>query len=158
MPVNFQARQNVRTNIFNRAAKSPEKEKENRPPSSHARAASALNASPKRLAQAKDSKALTPSRKAPLPPSAAGNLANLAKSPVRLQGRTLVQLQQARSHACLLASMDSDFDTDASETMGVVLGGPRLLPSPAKWDPMEHGEEMPSPFLAKKVGTKILVR
>jgi NIMA (never in mitosis gene a)-related kinase 2 len=158
MPVNFQARQNARTNIFNRAAKSPEKEKENRPPSSHARAASALTASPKRFAQAKDSKALTPSRKAPLPPSAAGNLAKLAKSPVKLQGRTLVQLQQARSQPCLLAPMDSDVDTDASETVGMPLGGPRLLPSPAKWDPIEHGEDMPSPFLAKKVGPKITVR
>ena len=161
MPVNFQARQNPRTNVFNRAAKSPDKEKENRPPSSHARAASAvpaLTTSPKRIAQPKDSKALTPSRKAPLPPTAGGNIAKLAKSPSRLQGRTLVQLQQARSQPCLLPHMDSDVDTDASESLGVPLGGPRLLPSPAKWDPMEHGEEMPSPFLAKKGGARIMVR
>ena len=160
MPVNFQIRQNPRPNIFGaRAGKSPEKEKENRPPSSHARAASAvpvLNASPRRTAEPKDPKALTPSRKAPLPPTAGGNLAK--KSPARLQGRTLVQLQQAKSQPCLLPPMDSDIDSDASETAAIVLGGPRLLPSPAKWDAALHGEEMPSPFLAKKVGGKIMVR
>lgn len=162
MPVNFQARQNPRSNIFNsRAPKSPEKEKENRPPSSHARAASAvsaLNASPKRPAASKDSKVLTPSRKAPPPPAAAGNIAKLAKSPAKLQGRTLVQLQQARSQPCLLPPMDSDIDSDASETVAMALGGPRLLPSPAKWDAVIHGEEMPSPFLAKKGGGKVMVR
>lgn len=162
MPVNFQARQNARSNIFStRTAKSPAMEKENRPPSSHARAASAVpvfNASPKRPTQPKDLKALTPSRKAPPPPSAAGNVAKHGKSPAKLQGRTLLQLQQARSQPCLLAPMDSDFESDASETVAAALGGPQLLPSPAKWDPVLHGEEMPSPFLAKKGGGKIMVR
>jgi hypothetical protein len=54
--------------------------------------------------------------------------------------------------------MDSDIDSDASDTVAAALGGPRLLPSPAKWDAALHGEEMPSPFLAKKVGGKIMVR
>jgi NIMA (never in mitosis gene a)-related kinase len=160
MPVNFQARQNQRPNVFNaRAGKSPEREKENRPPSSHARAASAvpvMNASPRRTAEPKDPKALTPSRKAPPPPTAGGNLTK--KSPTKLQGRTLVQLQQARSQPCLLPPIDSDIDSDASDTVAAALGGPRLLPSPAKWDAAMHGEEMPSPFLAKKVGGKIVVR
>ena len=160
MPVNFQTRQNQRPNVFNaRAGKSPEREKEKRPPSSHARAASTvpvMNASPKRTAESKDPKALTPSRKAPPPPTAAAHL--VEKSPAKLQGRTLVQLQQAKSQPCLLPPMDSDIDSDASDTVATALGGPRLLPSPAKWDAALHGEEMPSPFLAKKGGGRILVR
>lgn len=169
MPVNTQSRVPAqRANIFN-MRKSPEREKENRPPSSHGRNASGLPtisaASPKR---AKDAKALTPSRKAPAPPTQKVVATNLAKqahknnlhavsSPDKggLQGRTLVQLQQARSQPVLLPPTDSEWESDASET---VLGGPRLLPSPAKWDPMEMGEEMPSPFLAKKTGPRPLVK
>ena len=155
MPVNFQGRkQTQRQNIFNtHPAKSPEREKENRPPSSHARTASAvpvLSGSPKRITQAKDHKALTPSRKAPPPPSGAG-LTKHTKSPAKIQGRTLIQLQQARSQPCLLPTpLDSDLDSDGSDTVAAAWGGPRLLPSPMKWDITEHGDEMPSPFLAKK--------
>jgi NIMA (never in mitosis gene a)-related kinase len=162
MPVNFQGRnQNTQPNIFNtRPAKSPEREKENRPPSSHARNASAvpvLSGSPKRIAQPKDPKALTPSRKAPPPPTDAG-FTKHTKSPAKIQGRTLVQLQQARSQPCLLPTpLDSDFDSDASDTVAAAWGGPRLLPSPAKWDAALDGEEMPSPFLAKK-GGRVMVR
>ena len=79
------------------------------------------------------------------------NNLHAASSPDKgLQGRTLVQLQQARSQPVLPMPMDSEWESDASETIAAVLGGPKLLPSPAKWDPMEMGEEMPSPFLAKK--------
>lgn len=166
MPVTMQPRMQLqRPNVF--ARKSPEKEKENRPPSSHARHGSAVpvvSASPKRQGL-KDPKALTPSRKAPPPPTATGNVLNklnpasLAKqvhknnlqSPSRIQGRTLVQLQQARSQPLL--PTDLDFESDASDTIaGMMSNAPTLLPSPAKWDPMLDGEEMPSPFLAKKVG------
>lgn len=177
MPINLQPRnQNQAPNFFGaRAPKSPEREKENRPPSSHARLNSAVpivSASPKRAVPvAKDPKALTPSRKAPPPPSAASNIVskqglNLAKqvhkmniqqSPARVQGRTLVQLQQARSQPSLLPS-DSDFESDASDTIAAAMGGPTLLPSPAKWDPMLDGEEMPSPFLAKKIGGRAMIR
>ncbi|KAK3698207.1 G2-specific serine/threonine protein kinase [Vermiconidia calcicola] len=173
MPVSMQPRnQAPRTNFFGaRAPKSPEKEKENRPPPiSHARTNSAVpvvSASPKRnnIPPPQDPKALTPSRKAPPPPPAASNIfskegLNLARqaiqknnmppppSPSKLQGRTLVQLQQARSQPSLLPP-----ESDDEETVATVMGGPKLMPpSPAKWDPMKDGEEMPSPFLAKKVG------
>ena len=163
MPVNFQGRnQNPQSNVFNtRPSKSPVREKENRPPSSHARNASAvpvLSGSPKRIAQPKDPKALTPSRKAPPPPSGAG-FTKHAKSPAKIQGRTLVQLQQARSQPCLLpAPLDSDFDSDASDNVAAALGGPRLMPSPMKWDVEVYGDEMPSPFLAKKGGGRIMAR
>ena len=176
MPIKFQPRnQNEGTNFFGaRAAKSPEREKENRPPSSHARTNTAVpvvSASPKRnIPSTKDPKALTPSRKAPPPPSAASNIVskqglNLAKqvhknnmlSPAKLQGRTLVQLQQARSQPSLLTP-DCEFESDASETIAAAMGGPTLLPSPAKWDPVRDGEEMPSPFLAKKVGGRAMAR
>lgn len=174
MPVNPPSRNpSQRTNIFGaaRAGKSPEREKENRPPSSHARNASGLPTisavSPKR---SKDPKVLTPSRKAPAPPIQKPVLNNLAKqahknnlhatsSPDKgLQGRTLVQLQQARSQPMLSVATDSEWESDASETIAAVLGGPKLLPSPAKWDPIEMGEEMPSPFLAKKVGPRPMIR
>lgn len=152
--------------------KSPEKDKENRPPSSHARHNSAVpvvSASPKRNAiPNKDPKALTPSRKAPPPPIAPSNVmakqgTNLLKqihkqSPAKIRGQTLVQLQQARSTPNLLPP-DFDFDSDASETIGAVMRNvPELPPSPAKWDAVVHGDEMPSPFLAKKVGPRTMVR
>ena len=86
---------------------------------------------------------------------------NMQQSPskLNLQGRTLVQLQQARSQPSLAPpDLSSDFDSDASETVAAAMGGPKLLPSPAKWDPIEMGDEMPSPFLAKKGGTRGVVR
>ena len=46
--------------------------------------------------------------------------------------------------------MAEEFDSDASETMAAVMGAPKLMPSPAKWDAALEGENMPSPFLAKK--------
>ena len=162
----------VRPSIFSRGVKSPEREKENRPPSSHARNNSALptiTASPKRKTfapVAKDPKALTPSRKAPPPPSTgasrlpnftAQTQGNIMSSPNRgVQGRTLVQLQQARSQP-VLSPPDSDFESDF-ENVAMAMGGPKLLPSPAKWDPMELGDEMPSPFLAKRMGNRVMMR
>ena len=179
MPIQLQPRTQVqRPNIFNRN-KSPEREKENRPPSPHARTASAVplvSASPKRqITSTKDPKALTPSRKAPAPPSGTSGILSKAQqpgkllakqmlhknnsmqppSPGKIQGRTLVQLQQARSQPAL--PTDSDYASDESETRGMA-GAPKLMPSPAKWDPMLDGDEMPSPFLAKKVGGRVAVR
>ena len=166
MPVgNFAPRNPAsRPNIFatgnnNNKPHSPEKsqpgEKENRPPSSHARnnTTSAVpvvsTASPTRPTS---KGALTPSRKAPPPPAGATATSNLARqaaknnlggSPSKLQGRTLVQLQQARSQPNLLPEDDYELGME---------GAPRLMPaSPAKWDPVRDGEEMPSPFLAKRV-------
>lgn len=137
-----------RANIFaNANIKSPSKphqtEKENRPPSSHARTntATTTTTSPTRKG------ALTPSRKAPAPPTLPSNLArqaakNTVLSPSKqLQGRTLVQLQQARSQPNLELGME---------------GAVRLPPvSPAKWDAVRDGEEMPSPFLAKRVQGRV---
>ncbi|KAI6878671.1 hypothetical protein KC325_g8443, partial [Hortaea werneckii] len=88
-----------------------------------------------------------------LPKSAtAGNLTRLAaaathnntsypssqgfQSPSKVKGRTLLELAQGRTAAA--ASNDVEAD------------GRGLLGSPMKWDPIEHGEDMPSPFLAKK--------
>lgn len=152
-----------RTNVFAaRNNKSPDRmqnagEKENRPPSSHARnnTTTGLPPSPTRNS---NKGALTPSRKAPPPPNATAtsNLArqaggkNAILSPSKFQGRTLVQLQQARSTPHLPLYEDVE-----GEALGMD-GAPRLPPitmmSPAKWDPMslQYGEEMPSPFLAKK--------
>lgn len=158
---------------------SPEKEKENRPPSSTGigggggggacRSNVPIAASPKRgPATARDGRILTPSRKAPPPPptsnfhnhgnananglpraATAGNLAKLAyannnlQSPSKsgIKGRTLVELQQARLGPAAASSGDE------MDVMGM---GAKLLASPAKWDPVEMGEEMPSPFLARK--------
>ncbi|KAI7445719.1 hypothetical protein KC364_g13086, partial [Hortaea werneckii] len=110
---------------------------------------------------------LTPSRKAPAPPSSATNAAGLPKSatagnftrlaaaaantqnnnntsypssqgfqsPSKVKGRTLLELAQGRT-----AAASNDVEAD----------GRGLLGSPMKWDPVEHGEDMPSPFLAKK--------
>ena len=178
MPVNLQPRQqNQRANPFGFApTKIPEeKEKENRPPSSHARTNTAVpvvSASPKRNVPAvRDPRALTPSRKAPPPPSAASNIVtkqgmslakqvyknNIPQSPARIQGRTLVQLQQAKSQPVLLPT-DSGFESEGSDTVAGMMGGPKLLPSPAKWDAYLDGDEMPSPFLAKKVGGRAMLR
>ncbi|KAI7200601.1 hypothetical protein KC365_g18903, partial [Hortaea werneckii] len=80
-----------------------------------------------------------------LPKSAtAGNLTRLAanpssqgfQSPSKVKGRTLLELAQGRTAAA--ASNDVEAE------------GRGLLGSPMKWDPVEHGEDMPSPFLAKK--------
>lgn len=132
MPVNFHHQQptaatqqrNKSNNLFGPRKTSPEKE--NRPPSSHQSNVPIVNSSPKRQPTTKDGRILTPSRKAPAPPSVAIGLAKLAQahqfqSPVRVKGKTLLELQQ-----------------DV------------VMLSPAKWDPMEYGEEMPSPFLARK--------
>ncbi len=172
-PVGMHQRpQAQRTNIFGlRGQKSPEKE--NRPPSSHARTNSAvpvISTSPKRTAiPIKEAKALTPSRKAPPPPAAVSNVLNkgtnlakqayknkLLQSPVR--GRSLQELAQARSQPNLLPP-DMDFDDDGSETIAAVLkDAPDFPPSPAKWDYVTHGDEMPSPFLAKKMQSRVMVR
>lgn len=172
MPVQMHRAAAPATNMFGLRTKSPEKDKENRPPSSHARHNSAvpvISASPKRNAiPNKDPKALTPSRKAPPPPAAPSNIVtkqgnNLFKqihkqSPAKVRGQTLVQLQQAKSTPNLLPP-DFEFDGDASETIGAVMRNvPDLPPSPAKWDAVVHGEEMPSPFLAKKVGPRTMCR
>lgn len=154
MPVHMHPRpRSQQADIFNPRSKIPEKE--NRPPSSNGRSGvPVLTTSPKRAPVAgRDGKVLTPSRKAPPPPPSSGllskagnntapNLAKLAhvnnfQSPGKVRGRTLVELQQARQ-----------IPTGASEAE-IVTSAPRLLPSPAKWDPMEV-EEMPSPFLSKK--------
>lgn len=181
------------TNAFTSAAaggfkatpKGPEREKENRPPSSSSHNPSSLSSSssalptittapspkPRNILPPSSTKALTPSRKAPAPPTAkpginaAAALTNLARqahknnhpttatSPAKsvgVQGRTLVQLQQARSQPQLVPTVDSG-DWESGEDGGVMGSRvPRLLPSPAKWDPVEMGDEMPSPFLAKK--------
>ena len=150
-----------RPTTFNRN-QSPEKEKENRPPSAHA--VPVVTASPTRKhAVQNDPKVLTPSRKAPLPPASPSNLSNARAvadnvaneahktkvlSPSKVQGKTLVQLQQTKSQPVLA----NDFDLEPNNVTS--LGGhqvPKLLPSPAKWDPARDGEEMPSPFLAKRV-------
>lgn len=147
------------------ASKSPEKnEKENRPPSSSSSIPAAVGATNTRPASrtGKDAvKNLTPSRKAPAPPPGppgplpravtANNLAKLAQAQAQpnsavspgkgVKGRTLVELNQARNLATAGAEGDS------GET-GMNL--PYVLASPAKWDPVEMGEDMPSPFLAKK--------
>ena len=166
MPVNMQAgvHNRQRSNLFNlpslKKAASPEREKENRPPSANGRSgvpvlSSAL--SPKRaMPTTKDGKVLTPSRKAPPPPMAGGlpkantasNLAKLAQinnfqSPGKaagIKGRTLVELSQGRA-------MQSQ--PELVDEQGLLAMGAKLLPSPAKWDGMES-DEMPSPFLAKK--------
>jgi len=162
MPVHMHQRpKSQQMNIFNPRAKSPEKE--NRPPSSGSGRSGVpvMTASPKRAPVAgKDGKVLTPSRKAPLPPattngggllSKAGNQtapnltklahANNLQSPAgKVKGRTLVELQQAR-HLPPHSGSETDFVNPAA--------APKLLPSPAKWDPMEV-EDMPSPFLARK--------
>ncbi|KAF2770322.1 kinase-like protein [Teratosphaeria nubilosa] len=161
-PLNSRARTN---NIFGprgaaKAGTSPEKE--NRPPSSYSNGNGAgrsnvpvSTASPKRpAATGKDGKVLTPSRKAPAPPTnagglpraaTAGNLARLAhgnalQSPGKagIMGRTLVELSQGKAGGAI-------GDNDAAMS-----SAPTLLPamSPAKWDPSD--EDMPSPFLAKK--------
>nr|POE66196.1 g2-specific protein kinase nima [Quercus suber] len=131
MPVNFHHQQHTGatqargrgSNLQANRKASPEKE--NRPPSSHISNVPTINASPKRQPVARDGRVLTPSRKAPAPPSAGNGLAKLTHakfpSPVGLKGRTLLELQQ-----------------DV------------VMLSPAKWDPNECGEEMPSPFLARK--------
>jgi NIMA (never in mitosis gene a)-related kinase 2 len=151
--------------------KTPEKDKENRPPSSHTRNNSGvpvISASPNRPVPHRDTKALTPSRKAPPPPVAPSNVmakqgANLLKqihkqSPAKIRGQTLVQLQQARSTPNLLPP-DFELDIDGSEPVGGIMRNvPELPPSPAKWDVGVHGEEMPSPFLAKKYGPRTMVR
>ncbi|KAK3056426.1 G2-specific serine/threonine protein kinase [Extremus antarcticus] len=148
-----------RPNPFGGPPRPKSPDKENRPPSSHARTESAVpvvSASPKRTTfPSKDAKALTPSRKAPPPPpgagsgliskAAGGNLVKAAHknnmlSPAKIQGRTLLELQQARSVPNLLPP-----DFEFEDAMVV------LPPSPAKWDPVNDGENCPSPFLAKRV-------
>lgn len=164
MPVNLpvHTRQRSNVNIFHTGSASrtsPEKEKENRPPSSTGVTRSNVPilaaTSPKRApATARDGRVLTPSRKAPAPPpgqagglpksATAGNLlakmahVNNFQSPGKsgVKGRTLVELSQARS--------GPPHDEGA-----LITEGKGLLPSPAKWDPMDC-EEMPSPFLARK--------
>ncbi|KAI7263564.1 hypothetical protein KC345_g9085, partial [Hortaea werneckii] len=90
-----------------------------------------------------------------LPKSAtAGNLTRLAaanphnsnpsqgfQSPSKVKGRTLLELAQGRTAATTTAATAGS-DVEAE--------GRGLLGSPMKWDPVEHGEDMPSPFLAKK--------
>ncbi|KAI6971379.1 hypothetical protein KC329_g13040, partial [Hortaea werneckii] len=119
----------------------------------------------------RDGKILTPSRKAPASPSSAtnnnglpksataGNLTRLAaagnpntsnltqgfQSPSKVKGRTLLELAQGRTAPTTTASA-----TTAAVGNDVEAEGRGLLGSPMKWDPVEHGEDMPSPFLAKK--------
>ncbi|KAK0257244.1 hypothetical protein B0A54_07357 [Friedmanniomyces endolithicus] len=154
-----------------------EREKENRPPSANSGVArsgvpvlSALSSSPKRTfpTTTKDGKVLTPSRKAPPPPpppsagllgraNTSSNLAKLAQFGQHMQspgkagvkGRTLMELTQARA----AVSQPELVDAQGFPVMGGVV--PKLLPlplpSPAKWDgEFLGGDEMPSPFLAKK--------
>jgi len=156
-----------------------EREKENRPPSANSGVArsgvpvlSALSSSPKRTlpTTTKDGKVLTPSRKAPPPPPApsgglpgrantSSNLAKLAQFGQQLQspgktgvkGRTLMELTQARA----AVSQPELIDAQGVPVMGggvpKLLPLPLPLPSPAKWDgEFLGGDEMPSPFLAKK--------
>ncbi|KAK5685689.1 G2-specific serine/threonine protein kinase [Elasticomyces elasticus] len=160
MPVNMPpaVHSRQRSNLFGlpslKKPSSPEREKENRPPSANGRSGVPVlsAASPKRMPMTKDGKVLTPSRKAPPPPPSAGlpkantasNLAKLAhannfQSPGKgIKGRTLVELSQARA----AVSQPELVDEYGVPSM-------KLLPSPAKWDLMEL-DEMPSPFLAKK--------
>ncbi|KAK0276099.1 G2-specific serine/threonine protein kinase [Friedmanniomyces endolithicus] len=154
-----------------------EREKENRPPSANAARSgvpvlSALSSSPKRTfpPTTKDGKVLTPSRKAPPPtPAPSGglpgrantssNLAKLAQFGQQLQspgkagvkGRTLMELTQAHT----AVSQPELVDAQGVPVMGggvpKLLPLPLPLPSPAKWDgEFLGGDEMPSPFLAKK--------
>ncbi|WPG97804.1 g2-specific protein kinase nima [Acrodontium crateriforme] len=153
MPMNFQSvvprYQRQTSNSFNKyRTKSPEKE--NRPPSASGRPNAAVPvinaASPKRPTSKDTGRALTPNRKAP-PPPAGSNIGGLLRqaqantgqtSPVRaVKGRTLAELAQGR------ITPTAGFEFDVPEV-------PKWLASPAKWDPVECGEEMPSPFLAKK--------
>lgn len=139
MPVQMPQASHVRRNTFlTQPTKPPttEKEKENRPPSSHLPRTQTVPVlstatSPKRN-PVPPKKELTPSRQAPKAPGnktplgAARKAGDLMKHAQRnaLQGRTLVELSQAPG-----------------------------LTSPVKWDAMvEQGEvmEMPSPFLARK--------
>ncbi|KAI7209097.1 kinase-like protein [Hortaea werneckii] len=178
MPVNMPAhnsrpRTHLPANVFNprpssgssgsgkNLTASPEREKENNPPTSSR--SNVPIASPRRNhpPTTRDGKVLTPSRKAPAPPSSAsnaglpksataGNLTRLAaaanhnpssqgfQSPSKVKGRTLLELAQGRTAAATAASNDVEAE------------GRGLLGSPMKWDPVEHGEDMPSPFLAKK--------
>ncbi|KAK3671511.1 G2-specific serine/threonine protein kinase [Recurvomyces mirabilis] len=143
--------------------KNQSQEKENRPPSrSNVPIPSFAHAtSPKRSNTTRDGKVLTPSRKAPPPPPTAAtttsglppraatssNLARLALlSPGKSgsRGKTLVELSQARAAFTSQPDLGLGLDQDA-----LMAEGRRLLPSPAKWD-VGLGEEMPSPFLAKK--------
>ncbi|RMY43996.1 hypothetical protein D0865_10854 [Hortaea werneckii] len=176
MPVNMPAnnprpRTHLPANVFNprpssgsssgskNLTGSPEREKENNPPTTSSRSNVPI-ASPRRNhpPTTRDGKVLTPSRKAPAPPSSATNAAGLPKSatagnltrlaanhnpssqgfqsPSKVKGRTLLELAQGRTAAA--ASNDVEAE------------GRGLLGSPMKWDPVEHGEDMPSPFLAKK--------
>jgi NIMA (never in mitosis gene a)-related kinase 2 len=139
-------------------------EKENRPPSSTSNGARSnvpvVTASPKRPVTSKDGRVLTPSRKAPAPPSGvlpraatAGNLAKLAQannlqSPGKagIRGKTLIELTQGNKTAATTTIAVDEIDAGNN----IIVEGKRVLPSPAKWDPMELGDEMPSPFLAKK--------
>lgn len=145
-------------------SKSPEKnEKENRPPSSSSSIPAAVGATTTRPASRtgkETTKNLTPSRKAPAPPPGpsaalpravtANNLAKQGQAPTNsaaspgkaVKGRTLVELNQARN----LAAAQADEGDGGATGMKVAY----VLASPAKWDPVEMGEDMPSPFLAKK--------
>lgn len=156
MPVQMSQGQGQGRNIFN-GRKSPVS-KENRPPSSQASNVPVIRASPNR--KRPDPAALSPSRKAPPPPSTAnsggfikkdGGLARQAhrNNLHAVQGRTLLELQQARSG---VESSDSEGVSNANKK-------PTMLPmSPAKWCPEKDGEEMPSPFLAKKTRNVLAFR
>lgn len=123
MPVNLQPSVLARQNIFsaaNAAGRRSPVNKENRPPSSHG-----ANNSIPIIAASPQRKLLSPSRKAPPPPPPkTGDMARVIHQR-NLQGKTLVQLQQGRS-------------------------APVAPVSPAKWCAERDGEEMPSPFLAKR--------
>ncbi|KAK5130606.1 hypothetical protein LTR08_001925 [Meristemomyces frigidus] len=115
--------------------------------------------SPKRTAPltTRDGRVLTPSRRAPAPPpppgggpglpksATAGNL--LAATPGKasaagVRGRTLVELAQNRV---------GGGGGGARGSLDVMAEGLRVaMMSPAKWCAEECGEEMPSPFLARK--------
>ncbi|TKA22824.1 hypothetical protein B0A50_07723 [Salinomyces thailandicus] len=166
MPLHTRQRSHLPPNVFgprpssnNNTARTTSPEKENRPPSSSnnanvGRSNVPVPSSPKRTTQptTKDGRILTPSRKAPPPPALANGIpksatasnltkfaaANNFQSPSKVKGRTLVELSQGRAGAAL------------SDMEGLVADGKGLLGSPMKWDPVEHGEDMPSPFLAKK--------
>ncbi|GAB7360082.1 hypothetical protein MBLNU230_g7601t1 [Neophaeotheca triangularis] len=152
MPIQMPQAQGRATGLNGR--RSPVAQKENRPPSSHASNVPVVRASPTR--KRPDPVALSPSRKAPPPPTTTSSAAGLMKKDgglarqahrnnLQVQGRSLLELQQARNGA-------------DSEGEGGFANKPTMLPSPAKWCPEKDGEEMPSPFLAKKTRNALALR
>ncbi|KAF2859658.1 kinase-like protein [Piedraia hortae CBS 480.64] len=157
MPVSLPAQQQrsrpnsgLGTRNYNKGIhSSPEKEKENRPPSSQAQGRPnvpiATAISPKRPVTGKDGVILTPSRKAPAPPAAPSGalpkavrrgLTNITPGKGGVRGRTILELAQARS-----THGGEEGRIDGGRTVG--------WGTPAKWDPMVMGDDMPSPFIKR---------